>query len=918
MAIENEIVHFTAKVDLDEQTAKAVEQAFSSLEAKAADLRTRVSEANAALMKMRMEGKEGTDAFKALEASMQADIKALKQTTKEAEKYARQLGVEKMSMQQLQKHAKELRKEMSSMHKEADPARWQAYEKELKATETRMRELGAGSKTTGGILKSLGKSIVPTFDLATLGLKAIHAAGSLVKKGLKDITTETQNFADAWNREVAAAEAVWHHFIRKISSAPGEVKMSFKEVARLAREAADLNDELFEMENAADIADAGSIQKMQEYEAIFRDTTLSVKERKEALDNMKALELELANNRLTIAKQREEAAYKQFEIETGLDKEAAESFVSNYLKAKEDGIVEAAQQYDLLISKERYYQSVFESGAFLSNKAYENLKTQQDQVRAKIAATSAEVKTFFETYRQYNLGEDVATRAYAQAVAGRQRAEAAADPSAMDAKYVRVGSQLKRGGGDGKDAAYRKAIQAEEERYKQELLLLKRRLADGEILEEQYQVRSIALERATLTAKVAINEAYGKSTADLQTKLVDMDIAARKRLQDAMLKDDAEFRKALERDEAELEKALQAQMDEMERELERSFEELGEDTGLVKHITDLFDEAMNGEKASKGERIREVRERAEAETAALEEMHALSLLSEEEFLARKKALHEETARQIAEISVESYQRVAEIGSTMTAQMAELSATMQDAALARLEAWKAKELAIAGDNADEQARIEEEAEAKKLEIQKKYADIDMGINIAKAIADGAVAAMKAFADLGPVAGGIMAGILAATTAAQVAVIVQQRNAIKNAQAASAATTASDTGAVGFSEGGYTGKGGRLEPAGIVHRGEYVVPQPQMRDPSVARMVAAIEAKRVRTSSKHTLPGFAEGGYTGTDTENRYNALLENIYDTLLAIAANPIPAYVTLSDLETKYDERDRFSAVTSLRRKTRP
>ena len=913
MAIENEIVHFTAKVDMDEQTAKAAEQAFSNLETKAGELRHRIEEANAALMKMRMEGKEGTDQFKALEASMQADIKALKQTTKEADKYARQLGVEKMSLQQLQKHAKELRKEMSSMHKEADPKRWEAYAKELKATEDRMRELGAGSKSTGGILKSLGKSIVPTFDVVNLGLKAIHAAGALLKKGLKDIVTDTQNFADAWQREVAAAEAVWHHFIRKISSAPGEVKMSFKEVARLAREAADLNDELFEMENAADIADAGSIQKMQEYEAIFRDTTRSVQERKDALDNMKALELELANNRLTIAKQREEAAYKQFEIETGLDREAAESFVSNYLKAKEDGIVEAAQQYELLIGQEKYYQQVFESGSFLSAKTYENLKTQQDQVRAKIAATSDEVKTFFETYRQYNLGEDVATRAYAQAVAGRQRAEAAADPSAMDAKYVRVGSQLKRSGGDGKDAAYRKAIQAEEDRYKEELLLLKRRLADGEILEEQYQVRSISLERATVTAKIAINEAYGKSTADLRTKLVDMDIAARKRLQQAMLKDDKEFQAALERDQKEMEDALKASMEQMEREIQETFADLGADDP-VQHIVHLFDEAMSSERHSKGERVAAVKASFDAETAALEETYSFRLISEEEYLARKKDLHEEAARQIAEIEVETYRRTAELAGEMLGQMADLSATLQDAALERLEAWKAKELAIAGDNAEEQARIEEEAEAKKLEISKKYADIDMGINIAKAIADGAVAAMKAFADLGPVAGGIMAGILAATTAAQVAVIVAQRNAIKNAAATSSSPQNVTTGAVGFSEGGYTGPGGRLEVAGVVHRGEYVVPQPQMRDPAVARMVAAIESKRTRTSSRNTLPGFAEGGYTGTDTENRYNSLLEQILDTLVSLVETPIPAYVTLADIDAKYAERDRFTRITSLRK----
>ena len=102
--------------------------------------------------------------------------------------------------------------------------------------------------------------------------------------------------------------------------------------------------------------------------------------------------------------------------------------------------------------------------------------------------------------------------------------------------------------------------------------------------------------------------------------------------------------------------------------------------------------------------------------------------------------------------------------------------------------------------------------------------------------------------------------------------------------------------------------------MVHRGEYVVPQPQMRDPAVARMVAAIESKRTRTSSRNTLPGFAEGGYTGTDTENRYNSLLEQILDTLVSLVETPIPAYVTLADIDAKYAERDRFTRITSLRK----
>lgn len=82
-----------------------------------------------------------------------------------------------------------------------------------------------------------------------------------------------------------------------------------------------------------------------------------------------------------------------------------------------------------------------------------------------------------------------------------------------------------------------------------------------------------------------------------------------------------------------------------------------------------------------------------------------------------------------------------------------------------------------------------------------------------------------------------------------------------------------------------------------------------------MVASIESKRRRTSSKNALPGYAEGGYTGTETENQYNTLLSAILDTLLDISANPVPAYVVLSDLETKYDQQNRFKDATNLKRK---
>jgi hypothetical protein len=56
--------------------------------------------------------------------------------------------------------------------------------------------------------------------------------------------------------------------------------------------------------------------------------------------------------------------------------------------------------------------------------------------------------------------------------------------------------------------------------------------------------------------------------------------------------------------------------------------------------------------------------------------------------------------------------------------------------------------------------------------------------------------------------------------------------------------------GFATGGYTGNGGKYEPAGIVHKGEYVIPAWMVKQN--AGLVAALENKR---------RGYANGGYAG---------------------------------------------------------
>lgn len=90
----------------------------------------------------------------------------------------------------------------------------------------------------------------------------------------------------------------------------------------------------------------------------------------------------------------------------------------------------------------------------------------------------------------------------------------------------------------------------------------------------------------------------------------------------------------------------------------------------------------------------------------------------------------------------------------------------------------------------------------------------------------------------------------------AVAIAAANAvkIKISAAASIATIASQA-ISGFAEGGYTGHGGKYEPAGVVHRGEYVLPQEVVRSIGVGNLDA------LRSMYTGAAPGrgsYATGG------------------------------------------------------------
>lgn len=282
----------------------------------------------------------------------------------------------------------------------------------------------------------------------------------------------------------------------------------------------------------------------------------------------------------------------------------------------------------------------------------------------------------------------------------------------------------------------------------------------------------------------------------------------------------------------------------------------------------------------------------DSELMRLKQMHEQGLISEKEYQEARVQLQTNNAKKYFD-----YYSGAATGMIDALQQAEID---------KVEAKYDVLIQEAKNNGEDTTALEEEKENEKLKIQKKYADVNFAIKVSQIIADTAVSIMTAFAQLGPIGGAVAAVMLAATGAAQVISAKAERDKVKNMSPGNTGSTSATAERVvgGFAEGGYTGNGGRYEVAGVVHRGEYVVPMPEMSNPRVLDAVGTIEAiRRQRTAANPFTVGYAEGGYTGTPTMSDETTTASSMF---LAAAAEfrqatenirLIRAFVTLQDIE---------------------
>lgn len=174
----------------------------------------------------------------------------------------------------------------------------------------------------------------------------------------------------------------------------------------------------------------------------------------------------------------------------------------------------------------------------------------------------------------------------------------------------------------------------------------------------------------------------------------------------------------------------------------------------------------------------------------------------------------------------------------------------DLQTAQIEKRYQKEIDAAGNNKDLVAKLEAEKEAEIAKVKNEAEEKKYGMEIASAIAQTAVAAINAYSSAAaiPIVGGLTLGPIAAAMAVAAGAI--QIAAIKKQHEAAMAQ--------GYAAGGYTAPGGKYQPAGIVHAGEWVASQELLANPTAAATIAQLDqAQKTNTIGQLSKPSVFEG-------------------------------------------------------------
>lgn len=475
-------------------------------------------------------------------------------------------------------------------------------------------------------------------------------------------------------------------------------------------------------------------------------------------------------------------------------------------------------------------------------------------------------------------------------------------------------------------------------------------IADGakkKSLQEKQQANLRAAEQAHFEQQVAVEQAY----------------------QDALAK-------VMEQGEAQQELTLEQQRDQKLEVLKGYYQaalnmakQNGEDTTqLEKAYKDIQTQIEKEYITKQKELLDEQEEKKKQARQALgfdqQSEYDRQLQQLKQALDNQYITQEEHEQRVQQLKKESFMKQAQYYTNLFSNAV---TSLQNAEMANVDAKYDAEIKAAEGNTALQEKLEKKKANEKLKIQKKYADVNFAMQVAQIISNTATSIMKAYSDLGPIAGSVAAALMGVTGAAQLAVANAERQKVKRMTLNGSASGTSSAGsrvASGRESGGRIdvereqdgkhfnaeyapGKRGYVDhPTVIVGEGprgrskEWVASNAALENPTIAPLInlmdAAQRAGQIRTFdmskylmamqgralggsiarqsariSQEIVPGGADFYVRTQESAHRDagNATSgrnnDDLLELLREIKRDGIRSFVSLSDLDAKQELRNQ-------------
>lgn len=534
-------------------------------------------------------------------------------------------------------------------------------------------------------------------------------------------------------------------------------------------------------------------------------------------------------------------------------------------------------------------------------------------------------------------------------------------------------------------------IDAANQDYQQDVNNWNMALARKQVSQEKYDLAMQALKTQHTANILAIETSYSEQSQNIEIK----DGAKKKSLQDKLqanlrAAEQAHFdqqvaveqayqdalAKVMEQGETQQELTLEQQRDQKLEVLRGYYQaalnmakQNGEDTTqLEKAYKDVQAQIEAEYTAKHNEQLAQQADKEKQARQALgfdqqsEYDRQLELL--QQALDNQYITQQEYEEKVQQLKRESFMKQAECYTNLFSNAV---TSLQNAEMANVDAKYDAEIKAAEGNTALQEKLEKKKANEKLKIQKKYADVNFAMQVAQIISNTAVSIMKAYSEMGPIAGSVAAALMGVTGAAQLVVANAERQKVKRMTLNGSASGSSSVGsrvASGRESGGRIdvereqdgkhfnaeyapGKRGYVDhPTVIVGEGprgrskEWVASNAALENPTIAPLIslmdAAQRAGQIRTfdMSKYlmAMQGRALGGsiarqsarisheiapggadfYVGTQESAHRDAgnatsgrNNDELLELLRELKREGIRSFVSLSDLDAKQELRNQ-------------